>query len=299
MHRRSFLFQASGLLLSVAVLPAFALPSGTDKMDRIGMGTVLMRYRFKQTKPKELAAIKEELTLLEVPQYYRERFNVRLLEFWSNHFESLEPAYLDSLKAKIKAAHAKLVNVQLDMDYDLASKDENVRQQSIATVKKWMDAVAYLGSSMVRVNPGHGNGDITQSIKSMKEINSYAKAKKMRLLTENHFGIEMNPDTHLKIVQEAGPDNLYTLPDFGNYPVATMYDSLAKILPRAGFISAKAMNFNANMEHVSYDFDRCVKMAEKAGFKGIYSVEQWSPDFQDIDYSKVGDWLIDHVKRNI
>jgi sugar phosphate isomerase/epimerase len=162
-----------------------------------------------------------------------------------------------------------------------------------------MDAVAFLGATHVRVNPGHGTGDVARSILSMKEVNNYAKAKKLVLLTENHFGIEMNPDVHLRIVQEAGPDNLYTLPDFGNYPVETMYESLAKILPRAGYISAKAMNFDSNMQHLSYDFDRCVQMAERAGFKGIYSVEQWSPKFQDIDYAKVGDWLIDHVKRNI
>lgn len=299
MHRRSFLLQSSGLLLTAWVLPAFARPVIRNKMDRIGMGTVLMRYRFKQTRPKELPAIKEALTLPEVPAYYRQRFGISKLEFWSNHFESLEPAYLQGLREKIKASESQLINVQVDSDYDLAAADETVRQHSLQHVKQWMDAVALLGSQCVRINPGHANGSVEKSIASMKEVNRYAKSKKLVLLTENHFGIEMNPDVHLQIVQEAGPGNIYTLPDFGNYPTATMYASLAKILPYAGLISAKAMNFNADMEHVSYDFDKCVQMTEKAGFKGIYSVEQWSPDFQDIDYATVGDWLIKHVKNNI
>ncbi|SEW53968.1 sugar phosphate isomerase/epimerase family protein [Chitinophaga arvensicola] len=299
MQRRTFLLQSSGLLLSVWMLPAFARPLIRNKMDRIGMGTVLMRYRFKQTKPKELAAIKEELTLLEVPQYYRDRFQVSKLEFWSNHFESLDTAYIQQLKGKIKASRSQLVNVQVDSNYDLAATDETERQRSLQHVKEWMDAVSLLGSQCVRINPGHANGSVEKSIASMKEVNKYAKRKHLILLTENHFGIEMNPDTHLQIVKAAGPGNIYTLPDFGNYPTASMFASLEKILPYAGLISAKAMNFNANMEHISYDFDRCVRMTEKAGFKGVYSVEQWSPDFQDIDYAKVGDWLIQHVSANI
>lgn len=268
-------------------------------MDRIGMGTVLMRYRFKQTKPKELPLIKDELTLMEVPQYYRDRFQVSRLEFWSNHFESLEPGYLQALKSKIKTSRSRLVNVQVDSNYDLAAANETERQRSLQHVKQWMDATALLGSQCVRINPGRANGDVEKSIASMKEVNAYAKSKGLVLLTENHFGIEMNTDVHLRIVREAGPGNIYTLPDFGNYPVAGMFDSLAKILPYAGLISAKAMNFNSNMEHISYDFDRCVRMAEQSGFKGVYSVEQWSPDFQDIDYAKVGDWLIQHVAENI
>jgi sugar phosphate isomerase/epimerase len=299
MNRRTFLFQTSGLSLSIFCAPAFAQAPAKKVSDRIAMGTVLFRYRFKQTKPKEMAELKNELTLLDVPGYYRDRFGIRNLEFWSNHFESLEPAYIEKLKASIAAAGARLVNVQLDSSYDLASKKEEERTRSIAHVKEWMDAVSALGSTCVRVNPGRGGGLIEECIKSMREVNDYAKSKKLILLAENHFGIEMNPELHLRIVKEAGDDNIYTLPDFGNYPQETRFESLAKILPKAYFISAKASDFNADMEHVSFDFDKCVKLAEQLGFKGIYSVEQWSPKFQDIDYEKVGDWMIEHVQKNI
>lgn len=298
MNRRSFIVRTSGLALSVWILPSF-MPAFDNKMDRIAMGTVLFRYRFKQTKPKEIAAISNELTLLEVPAYYKKRFGLNQLEFWSNHFESLEPDYLQQLKEKMRAAKARLVNVQVDSPYDLANNDDAARQQSVQHVKGWIDAAAALGSDCVRVNPGSHNGDVEQSILSMKEINRYAKSKKLVLLTENHFGIEMNTDVHLRINKEAGPDNIYTLPDFGNYPKKSMFGSLEKILPYAYLISAKVVDFNSHLEHTSYDFDQCVRMAEKAGFKGIYSVEQWSPNYQPLDYEKVGDWLIDHVKKNI
>ena len=300
MNRRSFLENGSKLALSVYVLPSLAkqlIPMA--KADRIAIGTVLFRYRFQQTKPKEISTIPNELTLLQVPAYYKKRFGMRQLEFWSNHFVSLDMDYLKQLKAAIQSSGSKLVNVQADSDYDLAATDETARQKSIAHVKQWMDAVSFLGSQCIRVNPGRPKGSVEQSILSMKEVNQYAKAKKLVLLTENHFGIEMNTDVHIRIVQEAGPDNIYTLPDFGNYPVATAMASLEKIMPYAYLISAKAMKFNDQPEHISYDFDKCVQLAEKMGFKGIYSVEQWSPEYQDIDYEKVADWLVEHVRKNI
>jgi hypothetical protein len=136
----------------------------------------------------------------------------------------------------------------------------------------------------------------------MREVNAYAKSKSIPLLTENHFGIEMDPEVHLRIRSEAGPENFHTLPDFGNYSDEVRYSALEKILPYAYLVSAKAAEFKTDdgkLEHISYDFDRCVRMAEQAGFKGVYAVEQWTRSNPDIDYEKVGDWLIAHVKANI
>lgn len=297
MHRRSFLLRTSGMLLSVALAPhARAARSGDD---RLGMSTVIFRNRFRQTKPAAATELDNELTLLKVPAYYRDRFGVRNLEFWSNHFESLDRAYLEELRASVNAAGAQLVNIQVDADYDLASTDEEARTASLRTAFAWIDAAALLGSRAVRVNPGRAGGSVEKSIASMKEVNRYCKSKGLPLLTENHFGLEMDPDVHLRIREEAGPKNIYTLPDFGNYPVETMWSALEKILPYAYMVSAKTVEFNERMEHVSYDFDRCIQLAERVGFKGIYSVEQWSRKELEFDYEKIADWMLERVRANI
>jgi len=67
----------------------------------------------------------------------------------------------------------------------------------------------------------------------------------------------------------------------------------------AYLVSAKTVEFNENLEHVTYDFDRCVQMAERAGFKGIYSVEQWSREDLRVDPEQVIDWMLEHVRANI
>ncbi len=297
MQRRNFLI-SSGLMISVLAGTGVARAT-RGREDRIGMGTVIFRSRFKQTKPKSSAGVGNPLTLLEVPAYYKERFKIRNLEFWSPHFESLEKSYLSDLRERVKAAGAELINVQVDADYDLASSNEEMRQASLQTVRQWIDAAALLGSRAVRINPGRAGGSIEKSIASMKEVNQYCVAKRLPLLTENHFGIEMDPDVHLKIREGAGPDNVHTLPDFGNYPVETMWESLAKIMPHAYVVSAKAVDFDERGTHLTFDFDRCVKLCERAGFKGLYLVEQWSRREQDLDYEKIADWLLDRVRANI
>lgn len=298
MQRREFVFKTSGLAFSVMIAPSLGF-SIENKMNRIGMSTVIFRNRFKQTMPKGLKQLNNELKLLEIPDYYKKRFGLTNIEFWTPHFESLEKAYLKELKKSIKNAGANLLNIQADTTYDLASINEEIRLESIGHVKKWIDAAAFIGSKCIRINPGGANGSIESSIKSMRAVKDYAKSKKLILLTENHFGIEMDPEIHLKILREAGPDNMYTLPDFGNYPVDSMHASLKKIIPYAYMISAKANSFNDNMDHISYDFDKCVQLAESLGFKGIYSVEQWGNFLPGQDQEKVADWLIDHVSNNI
>jgi sugar phosphate isomerase/epimerase len=267
------------------------------------MGTLIMRYRFAQTKPKELTVLRDELRLADVPHYYRERFNVKKIEFWSEHFESFDKDYLLHIHDQIKAAGCHLLDVQLDSapfmkPYNLAALNEEERQESLKTVKRWMDATALLGSECVRVNPGRKDGSVKNSIASLKEVKRYADEKNLKIITANHFGLEMDPALHVRVVKETG--GIYTEPDFGNYPHNDhLYDSLAKILPYAYIVSAKVDEFNADMEHISYDFDRCVQLAESLGFKGMYMVAQWSPKFQDIDYAKVADWVIAHIKQHI
>ncbi len=299
MNRRTFIYNVSGLALSVTVLPSF-VPFYKDKMDRIAMGTLLFRYRFKRTKPRELAAIKNELTLLDVPMHHRDKFGIKKIEFWNEHFESLDPTYLESVKKAIKAAKSELLNVQIDrIQYNLASQNEEERLKSIKDVKEWIDGVAILGSKCIRINPGRPNGTVEKSIQSLKELKSYADQKKLTIITANHFGIETDPVKHVAIMNGVGK-GIYTEPDFGNYSSpSVILPSLEQILPYAHIVSAKVVDFNDQIEHVTYDFDKCVQLCENKGFKGVYMVSQWSSKFHDIDYDKVADWVITHLKDNM
>lgn len=300
--RRTFLVRSSGLVLTAWFAPALvrAARVSDSSMQRIGMGTVLFRTRFPQTAPKNGDST-PDLTLVDIPRYYRDRFNVSQVEFWSYHFESLDRDYLEELRARLDSAGSTLINIQVDTSYNLADADDEKRRTSIDEAKRWIDAAAFLRSSAIRINPG--NGPIEHSIASLREVNAYAKSKNLPLLTENHFGIEMDPDVHLRLRTEAGPENFYTLPDFGNYSDDARFAALEKILPHAYLISAKAAEFkvraDGSLEHTSFDFDRCMQMAERAGFQGVYSVEQWTRQPPAVDFERVADWLIERVQANL
>lgn len=306
MNRRRFIATTSSLALSAAAAPAFAriLPA-KDVMDRIGMGTLLYRNQIK-TRPEMV--VKNELTLMDIPQHNRELFGVKKLEFWSDHIMSMDKGYLTDLKAKIKAAGSELINFQIDTSpadrtpYDLATLDEERRKAGVEQVKKWLEVAAILGTKSVRVNPGGArNSSVEQSIKSYQELLPVAKAKNIIIVAANHSGIERDVEKHLEIVK--GAPGLYTQPDFGNYNnPAIMYDSLAKILPHAYVVSAKVSNValvDGKITTPQYDFDKCMQLAESSGFKGIYIMNQWGNIPPEISNDDVAKWTIERMKANI
>jgi hypothetical protein len=308
MNRRKFIYQTSGLALTAMAAPAFAkFAPAKDKMDRIAMGTLLFRSQFKQTAPKGVTTIKDELTVMDVAQHHRDKFGVKKIEFWSEHIESFDEGYLTDLKNKIKAAGSELVDVQFDSTpfdktgYDLASLDEDKRRAGVAHVKKWMDAASFLGTKCVRVNPGTTKGSIYQSIQSFKELVPYARKKNLTIITANHFGIETDADKHVAIV--TGAPGIYTEPDFGNYNGAPdMYESLGKIIPLAYIVSAKTSNFvkvDGKLTHPQYDFDKCVQLSESLGFRRNYMVAQWGNIPADISNDEIAAWTIERLKANM
>ncbi|MCB0633613.1 MAG: TIM barrel protein [Saprospiraceae bacterium] len=294
MNRRLF-----NQVLSRASLPLLFpsatnfLPPDKNPMDRIGMSTVNFRNRFQNTRPENITNPGTDLTLKEIPGYFRDRFQLRNVEFWSKHFESIDRSYLKELKSAIKRSRSKLINIQLDESYQLGDPDPDKRRESLALVLRWVEAAKMLGSGAIRVNPGQG--DLMEVIAALKVVNREAKRKGLILMTENHFGMEMDPDVHLKIVREVG-ENMYTLPDYGNYPDEVRYDALKKIMPFAYQVSAKTIEFSNNVDHLSFDFERCMQLAQNSGFKGIYSIEQWSPTPIKVSEEAMADWMIEKVK---
>lgn len=293
MNRRTFQKQLGLLTIGLTFRQTFASPSSNVAADRITMSTVNFRERFAQTKSKDAAASLSPLTLTQVPEYFRDRYGLQQVEFWSKHFESISPAYLRDLKDALKKSKSRLVNIQFDEDYQIGSPDEALRNKGLKLAMDWVDAAEFLGSGAIRVNPG--NGEVEHAITSLKKINEACKSKGLILMTENHFGMEMDPDIHLRIVREVG-DNMYTLPDFGNYDNDVRYSALKKIMPFAYQVSAKTMAFDEALNHVSFDFDQCMKICVDSGFKGIYSVEQWSREPIKENDEAIADWMIGRIK---
>jgi hypothetical protein len=104
----------------------------------------------------------------------------------------------------------------------------------------------------------------------------------------------------MKIHAVVGSPNFRIQADFANFPPEVeIYDALKKLYPHTHLVSAKTKEFNEKREHTSFDFDRCVRMAEDSGFMGIYSAEQWAAKNNPADFEKASDWMFEHLKANI
>ncbi len=296
MHRRTFLRTAAAAALLAR--PEILVASPRRALERVGMTTVTFRFRFASTRPRNYAGTEPLLTLLQVPEYFADRFGIHNVEFWSRHFESQSPAYLSQLKAAIAATNSKLVNIQVDETYNLADADEAKRLEGVALVKQWVDVAKQVGAGSIRANPG--SGDVAAAVRSLREINDYASPLGVPILVENHGGISTNPDVLLTILDAIPSGNFGGLTDFGNFDTDQgRLDALKRLIPRSWLVSAKTQVFDANGNHTSFDFDACVRTCEAAGFKGIYSAEQWDPSTAPRDFEKIAEYMIEHISANI
>ena len=295
MNRRRFI-QRTGLATGALLTAPSLLPacSSSDPMSRIGLTTVVFRKRFVSTNPE---ASGDLLTLEKIPQYLQDRFGIYQPEFWSEHFESREPSYLKGLKEALDKAHCTLLNIQADTPGKDMSDPEH-SHLAVEEIKEWIDVGAFLGAKMVRGS--FMRYSLEEGIRSTKKLVNYAATKGLTFLSENHFDLMSEPEKHTQVAKEVNSRNFGLLADFGNYPESTdKYEALKLIAPYTRLVSAKTHGYDKNYEHTGFDFDRCVRIMEEGGFKGVYSLEQWESGLPNYDYEKIVDWMIRHVKANL
>jgi len=291
MNRKEFIQSTSLLAGACLVSPhIFARQSRANPMSRIGMTTVVFRDRFNAESP-------DPLKLDTVPKYFKERFEISNIEFWSKHFESKKKSYLSDIKKSLQKNNCNLINIQADTKNDLSDPDQTKREQALLEMKEWIDTASFLGAKMVRASIMKKS--YKEALGSLKYLNTYCKKKGMKLLIENHNDLFSIPSNHMQVFEDLSDNNVGLLADFGNYKKnIDRFEALKQIAPYTKLVSAKASNFDVNYNHISYDFARCVRVMEAEGYKGIYSIEQWGAK-KDYDYEKIVDKVITEITESL
>lgn len=297
MKRRNFIKHSTYSATALLILPQTGLwPTRAKKLERIGLTTVIFRNQFELTKPSN-QELKNELTLHEIPEYFADRFSVHNVEIWTKHFETTSKPYLKEFKRALQRNGSKLINLQTEGKFDPSDIVEENRLKAIAEIKEWIDIAAFLESESVRIRTMHISYE--KAVSSLKEIAKYAQTRGIGVLVENHNDLFSETKNHLKIINDVSQTNLALLADFGNLKPDIRYDALEKIAPYTKLISAKTKDFTDQMRHISFDFEKCIRIFEKAGYKGIYSCEQWGKADLSYNYEKITDWMIERSVNNI
>jgi hypothetical protein len=259
-----------------------AAASASAKMERISISTWSLHNYFRATRSKDFNLPGPMLALLDFPDLIVDRYKVHHFEFCTVHFGSTDPGYLQEIKYALIRTRSTVVNMpvnikECDNDGTFSDPDRKIRLAALDAVKPWVDVAHALGAGSVRVGPGKVNPENWEpTVESYKALATYALAKGVHVIIENHagFGTE-HPEELVKLLKLAGPGRIGALPDFGNFPdEPTRERGLKMLFPYAQIVChAKGLEFDADGVEKRYDFPKAIEIAKKAGFRGFYSIE--------------------------
>ena len=197
-------------------------------------------------------------------------------------------------KSKSLADENKIKNVliMIDGEGDLSSSDPIKRNEAIENHKLWIYAASKIGCSSVRLNL-YGEKDpdkwISNSIKSLTALSTYAKEYNINVIVENHGRITSNIPLLMQVINGVNMDNCGTLPDFGNFCISDegygsifdgsckeaydIYKGISEMMPRAFGVSAKSYDFNSEGFETSINYNRMLKIVKDQNYKGFIGVE--------------------------
>jgi sugar phosphate isomerase/epimerase len=290
--RRTFVKRASLTALATVVpnsLPGFprldAQSSGPnvhfskEPRERIAVASYPFRdFIIGRHDAKPSAA---KMPLKDFPAHVISKFNVRKIEPWSEHFASLEPAYLDELRNAATNAGSSFADIAADGENSIYSPDSAERERAMQFSKHWIDVAARLGSPSVRTHIAefkNAKPDVTRATESLKPIADYAASRNVVVHLENDDPVSEGPFFIASLLDSVNSPWLRALPDFGNSFAALPADEALRgvdqMFARAFAIShvKDAISDPAN-KVIPVDMAKVFAIAAKHNYKGVLSME--------------------------
>lgn len=253
-----------GAIKLPAAEPGFKFP--TDPRHRLSVST----YPFRS-----VIAQSGKMTLPEFAATVVDKFDVYGIEPWSRHFDSIEPAYVHSLREAFDKAKLQVVNIPCDASVRPCGTAEQ-RAAAQETWRKWVDAAAILNSPSIRIHVPANDSEC--STEALKRISDYSATKNIVIDLENDSPRTEDPSELQRLISGLNSPWVRSLPDFCNsMQIHNDQDYNAKALT-ALFPLAYNISHVKDVEVVggkplTVDVDRIFQIANSAGYKGFFSME--------------------------
>ncbi len=226
-----------------------------------------------------------KMELKEFAAHVSAKFNIKKIEPWSEHFRSLDRAYLEEVRAGVARAGGAIVNIAVDGEHSPYAADQGEREKAIAFSKQWIDAAATIGSPSVRTNippAKDAQPDVQRTAESLKRVAEYAAGKNVVVNLENDNPVSEDPFFLVQVIAKVGSEWLHALPDFGNSVAAHedeyAYKGIDGMFGRAYNIShVKETEVGEKGKIAHVDLAKTFAMAKQHGYKGYFSMEWDSP----------------------
>jgi len=207
-------------------------------------------------------------------------------------------AFVERSNAEAKKHGMQNVLIMIDRQGNLAVSDPVERKAAVERHFKWVDAAAAMGCHAIRVNL-NGESDPEKwhanSVDGLTQLATYAKAKNINVIVENHGGLSSNGAMHAAVMKEVAMDNCGTLPDFGNFCITRKKDSwdceemydiykgVTELMPYAKAVSAKSKDFDADGNEIDIDYVKMMQIVKDAGYSGYIGVEYEGSELSEED----------------
>src|SRR6266850_1195051 len=291
--RRQFLGLAAGSAAGALVWPglkAFAADSG-PKMQFPAMAReriAIASYPFRDViyGRGDNRGVGGKMELKEFAAHVGAKFNIKKIEPWSEHFRSLDRAYLEELRAAVAKAGGAIVNMAVDGENSPYAADGAERERAVAFSKQWIDAAVAIGSPSVRTNIPRAKDskpDLERTVESLKRVAEYGAVKNVVVNLENDNPVSEDPFFLVKVVEQVNSTWLHALPDFANtlaaYEEEYSYRGIEAMFGHAYNIShVKETEMGDAKDKVAHvDLPRTFGIAKKHGYRGYFSMEWDSP----------------------
>jgi sugar phosphate isomerase/epimerase len=227
-----------------------------------------------------------KMELKEFVAHVSTKFNIKKIEPWSEHFRSLDRAYLEELRAAAEKAGGAIVNMAVDAENSPYAADRSERERAVAFSKQWIDAAVAIRSPSVRTNIPRAKDskpDLERTVESLKRVAEYGAAKNVVVNLENDNPVSEDPFFLVKAIEKVDSPWLRALPDFANtlaaYEEEYAYRGIDAMFGHAYNIShVKETEVGDGKEKVAHvDLGRTFGIAKKHGYKGYFSMEWDSP----------------------
>jgi hypothetical protein len=316
MQRRDFLTTAAaGVLAAAAVRPGFAQGGGgggrgggrgqgdgqkpipplgnpkpyprSPKAARIAMMTLNFASWVKDI-PDVNPGPQRTLAFFDLPQMVADVYDVHLIEFQNQHFESNSPAYFKSLRAALakSKSEASQINANFQPGIWMSAPTVNARLQAIALTKDCIDQAVMLGAKRVMCQQAHGSlgwSNLPQAAAAFKEMADYGRSKNIIVSVETRGGgapippAVPPPDVPqpgletwkllAELIKRAGA---YANPDVGNANAMNQEQIHQCLSKELMFPTAGSMHCRVNQ---NWDLTTACKYVLGLGYTGIFTPE--------------------------
>jgi sugar phosphate isomerase/epimerase len=256
----------------------------TQVRERIAVASYPFRNLFAGAKNQPGGTSKTGASKIELKDFAAhtaEKFNIKKIEPWSEHFLSRDQKYLEEIRGGVEKAGGKIVNIAVDGEHSPYAADKAEREASVTFSKQWVDVAAAVGTPSIRCNMSKANDsepNVERAASSLSQVAEYAASKNIVVNLENDNPVSEDPFFIVQVLEKVNSPWLHALPDFANTLVTGheehAYQGITAMFPHAyNICHVKEMETNEQGKDFHVDMHKTFGILKNAHYKGYCSME--------------------------